>query len=250
MILKNKTVLVTGASRGIGREIVKLFAENGANIAFSYKNPQSKSAALQLAKSIKKKGQQIKAYVSDAADNDSSQELVETVLTDFGNIDICVNNAGISHDSLLTRIDINQWNQILANNLTSVYLITKNLVRPMLKAKGGNIINISSIVGIHGNAWQSSYAASKAGIIGFTKSIAAEYGKKNIRCNAIAPGFIETDMTRYLVDNNISNKVLESISLGRFGKPSDVANLALFLASDASSYITGQIISVCGGLSK
>jgi 3-oxoacyl-[acyl-carrier protein] reductase len=170
------------------------------------------------------------------------------VMKEFGAIDICVNNAGISKDNLLLRMTPDQWNEVINTNLTSVYNMTKQVIRPMMKARRGSIINMSSIVGIRGNAGQSSYAASKAGIIGFTKSIAAELGSRNIRCNAIAPGFVETDMTHYLKEGDASKSFLEKIPLGRFGSAEEIANVTLFLASEMSSYVTGQVISTCGGL--
>jgi len=189
-----------------------------------------------------------KAWKSNAGDFAQSELFVTEVMKEFGTIDICVNNAGISKDNLLLRMTPEQWDEVMDINLKSVFNMTKQVIRPMMKAKKGSIINMSSIIGIRGNAGQSSYAASKAGIIGFTKSIAHELGSRNIRCNAIAPGFIETDMTHYLKDGDASKAFLEKIPLGRFGSAEEVGNTTLFLASDLSSYVTGQVLSVCGGL--
>ncbi len=189
-----------------------------------------------------------KAYKSNAGDFAESESFVNDVVKEFGTVDICVNNAGISKDNLLLRMTSEQWDDVMRINLKSVFNITKHVTRPMMKAKKGSIINMSSIVGIGGNAGQSSYAASKAGILGFTKSVAKELGSRNIRCNAIAPGFVETDMTHYLTDGEAGKKFLEGIPLGRFGKAEEIADTTLFLASDLSAYITGQVISVCGGL--
>ena len=193
-------------------------------------------------------GVKAKAYKSNAGDFAQCETFVNDVLKEFGKIDICVNNAGISKDNLLLRMTPEQWNDVIQVNLNSVFYMTKQVIRPMMKAKSGSIINMSSIIGEIGNAGQSSYAASKAGIIGFTKSIAAELGSRNIRCNAIAPGFIETDMTHYLKEGETSKAFLEKIPLGRFGTADEIANTTLFLACDMSSYITGQVISACGGL--
>lgn len=244
-LLQGKTALVTGGSRGIGEAIVRKLSENGAQIAFTYLSSEEKARTLegQLAANGK-----ARAYKSNAASYAESETLVNEVLKDFGKLDIVVNNAGISKDNLLLRMSEDQWNDVITTNLGSVYNITKHAIRPMMKARSGSIINMSSIIGIRGNAGQSSYAASKAGIIGFTKSIAAELGSRNIRCNAIAPGFIETDMTHYLKEGDAARGYLEKIPLGRFGSAEEVAKVALFLASDLSSYITGQVISTCGGL--
>ncbi len=193
-------------------------------------------------------GVKAKAYQSNAGDFAACEVFVNDVLKDFGNIDVCVNNAGISKDNLLLRMTAEQWDDVMATNLKSVFNMTKQVIRPMMKAKAGSIINMSSIIGIRGNAGQSSYAASKAGVIGFTKSIALEIGSRNIRCNAIAPGFIETDMTHYLKDGDASAEFLKKIPLSRFGKAEEIADVTLFLASDMSSYVTGQVISACGGL--
>jgi 3-oxoacyl-[acyl-carrier protein] reductase len=194
-------------------------------------------------------GIRAKAYKSNASVYAECECLVNEVLKEFGAVDICINNAGISKDNLLLRLSPDQWDEVMNTNLKSVFNMTKQVIRPMMKARKGSIVNMSSIIGIRGNAGQSSYAASKAGIIGFTKSVAHELGSRNIRCNAIAPGFIETDMTDYLKDGNTSKTFLEKIPLGRFGSAEEIANTTLFLASDMSSYITGQVISACGGLS-
>lgn len=245
-LLENKVALVTGASRGIGEGIALKFAEHGANIAFTYLSSEEKAKALEdrlAAMGIKAKG-----YKSDAGDYKAAEQLANDVAKDFGTIDICVNNAGISRDNLLLRLTPEQWDEVMQANLKSIYNLTKQVIRPMMKARSGSIINMSSIVGVKGNGGQSAYAASKAGIIGFTKSIAQEIGSRNIRCNAIAPGFVETDMTHYLQDGG-AEKWFEKIPLGRFGKTEDIADAALFLASDMSKYITGQVLSVCGGMS-
>jgi 3-oxoacyl-[acyl-carrier protein] reductase len=245
-LLENKVALITGASRGIGEGIAVKFAEHGAHIAFTYLSSEEKAKALEerlMALGVKARG-----YKSDAGDFKAAEQLANDVAKDFGTIDICVNNAGISRDNLLLRLTPEQWDEVMQANLKSVYNLTKQVIRPMMKARAGSIINISSIVGVKGNAGQSAYAASKAGIIGFTKSIAAEIGSRNIRCNAIAPGFVETDMTHYLKDGG-AEKWFEKIPLGRFGKTEDVANAALYLASDMSLYVTGQVLSVCGGMS-
>ncbi len=244
-LLSGKTALVTGGSRGIGEAIAKLFAQHGANVAFTYVSSDEKARA--LADELAQNGVTAKAYKSDAGDYAAAEKLATDVATDFGALDICVNNAGISRDNLLLRLSPEQWDEVMAANLRSVYNLTKQVIRPMMKARAGSIINMSSIVGIKGNAGQAAYAASKAGIIGFTKSIAAEIGSRGIRCNAIAPGFIETDMTQFLKESG-SDKWAEKIPLGRAGKPEDIANAALFLASDMSTYITGQVLSVDGGM--
>jgi len=244
-LLENKTALITGGSRGIGEAIALKFAEHGANIAFTYLSSDEKAVALEA--KLKALGIQAKAYKSDAADYEAAEQLTKTILQDFGQIDICVNNAGISRDNLLLRVTPEQWDEVMQANLKSVFNLTKQVIRPMMKARKGSIINMSSIVGEKGNAGQSSYSASKAGILGFTKSVAIELGSRNVRCNAIAPGFIETDMTQYLKGDEAS-KWFEKIPLQRFGTTEEVANTALFLASDLSSYITGQVISTCGGM--
>jgi 3-oxoacyl-[acyl-carrier protein] reductase len=248
-LLEGKTAIVTGAARGIGEAIAVKLAEHGAHIAFTYVSESSAGKAKTLQQKLEALGVKAKAFQSNAGDFAAGEALVNDVVKEFGTVDVCVNNAGISKDNLLLRMTPEQWDDVMTTNLKSVYNITKHVIRPMMKAKKGSIINMSSIIGIRGNAGQSSYAASKAGIIGFTKSIAAEVGSRNIRCNAIAPGFIETDMTHYLKGNeNASKAFIEKIPLGRFGSAEEVANTTLFLASDMSSYITGQVISTCGGL--
>lgn len=245
-LLENKVAIITGASRGIGEGIALKFAEHGAHVAFTYLSSEEKALALE--EKLKGFGTKAKAYKSDAGIYADCEALVNDVVKEFGTVDICVNNAGISKDNLLLRMTQEQWDEVITTNLKSVFNITKQVIRPMMKAKSGSIINMSSIIGQTGNAGQSSYAASKAGIIGFTKSIAKELGSRNIRCNAIAPGFIETDMTGYLKEGDAADKFKTSIPLGRFGAAEDIANTTLFLASEMSSYITGQVISVCGGL--
>lgn len=246
-LLENKTALITGGSRGIGEAIVLKFAEHGANVAFTYLSSDEKAKA--LVDKVTAMGVQAKAYKSDAGDFAAAEALAADVVQTFGGIDICVNNAGISRDNLLLRVGSDQWDEVMQANLKSVFNLTKHVVRTMMKARKGSIINMSSIVGVKGNAGQSSYAASKAGIIGFTKSIAQELGSRNVRCNAIAPGFIETDMTHYLKEGEAgANTWMEKIPLQRAGKPEEVADVALFLASDMSTYVTGQVISACGGM--
>lgn len=247
-LLENKIAIITGAARGIGEAIAIRLAEHGAHIAFSYVSDSSADKAAALTSKLEALGVKAKAYQSNASDFAAAESFVTDVTKEFGTIDICVNNAGVSRDNLLLRMTPEQWDEVINVNLRSVYNVTKQVIRPMMKAKKGSIINMSSIIGIRGNAGQSSYAASKAGIIGFTKSIALEMGSRNIRCNAIAPGFIETDMTHYLQDGDASKKFLEKIPLSRFGKAEEIADTTLFLASDMSTYVTGQVISVCGGL--
>lgn len=247
-LLAGKTAIITGAARGIGEGIALLFAEQGANVAFTYISDGSAEKAASLEEKLKATGVNAKAYKSNAADFAACETLVADVLKEFGNIDVCVNNAGVSKDNLLLRMTAEQWDDVMAINLRSVFNMTKQVIRPMMKARSGSIINMSSIIGLSGNAGQSSYAASKAGIIGFSKSVAKELGSRNIRCNAIAPGFVETDMTSYLKEGEQGDKYKEGIPLGRFGTTADIANVTLFLASDMSAYVTGQVISVCGGL--
>ncbi|MEO8822573.1 MAG: beta-ketoacyl-ACP reductase, partial [Ginsengibacter sp.] len=215
-------------------------------IAFSYVSSDEKAKALE--EKLLSFGVKAKAYKSNAGDFAESEKMVNEVIKEFGTVDILVNNAGISKDNLLLRMTPEQWDEVMTTNLKSVFNTTKQVIRPMMKARKGSIINMSSIVGMRGNAGQSSYAASKSGIIGFTKSIASELGSRNIRCNAIAPGFVETDMTHYLKEGEAAKTFLDKIPLGRFGSAEEIANVTLFLASDMSSYITGQVISVCGGL--
>jgi 3-oxoacyl-[acyl-carrier protein] reductase len=245
-LLENKVAIITGASRGIGEAIAVKFAEHGANIAFTYLSSEEKAKALEE-KLFTTYGVKVKGYKSDAGDYKAAEQLANDVQKEFGTIDICVNNAGISRDNLLMRLTPEQWDEVMQANLKSVFNLCKQVIRPMMKARSGSIINMTSIVGLKGNAGQTSYAASKAGIVGFTKSLAQEIGSRNIRVNAIAPGFIETDMTHYLKGEG-AEKWFEKIPLQRIGKPEEVADLAVFLASDMSSYITGQIISICGGM--
>lgn len=244
-LLENKVALITGGSRGIGEAIVLKLAEAGANIAFTYVSSDAKAQA--VVDQVTAMGVKVKSYKSDAGDFAASEALVNDVLATFGSIDILVNNAGISRDNLLLRVTPEQWNEVITANLNSVYNLTKHVLRPMMKAKQGSIINMSSIVGLQGNAGQAAYAASKAGIIGFSKSVARELGSRNIRCNVIAPGFIATDMTGSL-EGGQSESWIQNIPLQRGGQPEDIAQATLFLASDMSSYITGQVLSVCGGL--
>ncbi|MEO8569791.1 MAG: 3-oxoacyl-[acyl-carrier-protein] reductase [Ginsengibacter sp.] len=245
-LLENKVSIVTGGSRGIGEAIALKLAENGSHIAFTYVSSDDKAKALE--EKLKSLGVNAKAYRSNAGIYEECEMMVNDVIKEFGNVDICVNNAGISRDNLLLRMTPVQWDEVMTTNLKSVFNMTRQVIRPMMKSKKGSIINMSSIIGMRGNAGQSSYAASKAGIIGFTKSIAAELGSRNVRCNAIAPGFVETDMTHYLKDGEAAKTFLDKIPLGRFGQADEIADVALFLASDMSSYITGQVISTCGGL--
>jgi 3-oxoacyl-[acyl-carrier protein] reductase len=244
-LLEGKVALITGASRGIGRGIAIRFAEQGANVAFTYLSSVEKGEA--LAKELESYGVKAKGYRSDAADFKAAEELVNSVMTDFGTVDILVNNAGITRDTLLMRMSEQQWDEVMNANLKSVFNLTKAVQKPMLKQRKGSIINMSSVVGIKGNAGQSNYAASKAGIIGFTKSVALELGSRNIRSNAIAPGFIETEMTDAL-DQKVVEGWKESIPLKRGGSVNDIADATVFLASDMSAYITGQVINVCGGM--
>ncbi len=247
-LLAGKTAIITGASRGIGEAIAIRFAEEGANIAFTYVSDNSAEKARLLEEKLIAMGVKAKGYQSNAGDFAACEVLVNDVLATFGAIDICVNNAGISKDNLLLRMTPEQWDDVMQTNLKSVFNMTKQVIRPMMKAKSGSIINMSSVIGEMGNAGQSSYAASKAGVIGFTKSVAKELGSRNIRCNAIAPGFVETDMTSYLKEGEAAEKYKAGIPLGRFAGTIDIANVTLFLASNLSSYVTGQVISVCGGL--
>jgi 3-oxoacyl-[acyl-carrier protein] reductase len=247
-LLEGKTAIVTGAGRGIGEAIALKFAEHGANVAFTYVSDSSKDKAKVLEDKLVAMGVKAKAYQSNAGDFAACEIFVNDVLKEFGSIDTCVNNAGISKDNLLLRMTPEQWDDVMTVNLKSVFNMTKLVMRPMMKARSGSIINMSSVIGEMGNAGQSSYAASKAGVIGFTKSVAKELGSRNIRCNAIAPGFVETDMTSYLKEGEAAEKYKAGIPLGRFASAEDIANVALFLASNLSSYVTGQTISACGGL--
>lgn len=244
-LLEGKTALITGASRGIGKAIAMAYARQGANVAFSdLKRDENMEHVEQELTAI---GVKAKGYASDASSLEASEKLVQDVLADFSSIDILVNNAGITRDGLLMRMEEKDWDIIMAVNLKSVFNLTKAVQRTMLKQRSGSIINMSSVVGVSGNAGQSNYSASKAGIIGFTKSIAKELGSRSIRCNAIAPGFIETEMTAAL-DDEVRQNWINDIPLKRGGTPDDVANACIFLGSELSSYITGQVIKVCGGL--
>ncbi len=244
-LLEGKVAIVTGGSRGIGRSIVDAFAAEGASVAFTYLSSREKAEAISA--EWKEKGSNVVAFYSDASSFVHAESLVPSVLEQFGRIDILVNNAGITNDTLLLRMDEEQWNSVIDTNLKSVFNMTKQCIKVMLRQKSGSLIHMSSVVGIFGNAGQANYAASKAGIIGFSKSVAKEIGSRNIRSNVIAPGFIESDMTGEL-DDNMRKAFLSNVPLGRLGQASEVARLAVFLASDMSSYITGQTISVCGGL--
>jgi 3-oxoacyl-[acyl-carrier protein] reductase len=247
-LLEGKVSIVTGAARGIGAAIALKLAAQGSDVAFTYVSDASADKAAQLAAEIQALGVKVWYKKSNAGQLSECEQLVQEVLNELGKIDICVNNAGISKDNLLMRMTEEQWDEVMTVNLKSVYNMTKQVIRPMMKARSGSIINMSSIIGVRGNAGQSSYAASKAGIIGFTKSIAQELGSRNIRCNAIAPGFVETDMTHYLQEGAAAAEYLKKIPLGRFGSAEEIANTVVFLASDMSSYVTGQVISTCGGL--
>lgn len=244
-LLKGKTALITGASRGIGKAIALLFAGEGADIAIT--NIVDDEEFRNAIKEVETSGVKVKGYVSNAAKFTDSENVINEMVKDFAKIDILVNNAGITRDNLLMRMTEEQWDSVIAVNLKSVFNMTRAVIAVMLKQKYGSIINMSSVVGVSGNSGQSNYSASKAGIIGFTKSVAREVGSRNIRCNAIAPGFIMTEMTEKLPEN-VKTDWINKIPLKRGGTPQDVANTALYLASDLSSYVTGQIIHVCGGM--
>ena len=244
-LLKDKNILVTGGSRGIGAAIAKACAQHGGNVAFTYLSSEDK--ALAVKDEIAEMGVKCEAYRSDASDYGQAEQLIEDVSDNFGSIDVLVNNAGITRDTLMLRMSEEQWDEVMNVNLKSCFNLTKHVLRPMMKQKTGSIINISSVVGVFGNAGQANYAASKAGIIGFSKSIAKEVGSRNIRCNALAPGFIGTDMTEELDESTKAN-FIANIPLKRLAEPEEVANSVVFLGSDMSTYITGQVISVCGGL--
>ncbi|MCS6916880.1 MAG: 3-oxoacyl-[acyl-carrier-protein] reductase [Chitinophagales bacterium] len=246
-LLEGKTALITGASRGIGQAIALRFAEQGAHIAFTYLSSAEKAMALE--NQLHAQGVRAIGYRSDAASFTEAEKLVNNVLMEFQHVDIVVNNAGITRDNLILRMSEQQWDEVLNTNLKSAFNICKQVIRPMMKSRGGSIINISSIVGLTGNAGQTNYAASKAGLIGFTKSLAKELGSRNIRCNVVAPGFIETDMTHGLTEE-VKAQYIKNIPLGRYGSPDEVARVCLFLASDLSAYVTGQVLSVCGGLNS
>ncbi|MFN8322941.1 MAG: 3-oxoacyl-[acyl-carrier-protein] reductase [Chitinophagales bacterium] len=247
MLLKGKTALVTGGTRGIGCAIVKLFVSQGCQVAFTYVSSEEK--ARQLEQELSASGVKVKAYQSNAGSYGESEQLVEVVAKEFGAIDILVNNAGITRDNLILRMTEEQWDEVMNANLKSVFNLTKHVSKLMLRQKSGSIINLTSIIGEMGQSGQSNYAAAKAGIIGFTKSIADEFGSRSIRCNAIAPGFIETDMTDVLTEE-VKAGILSRIPMKRMGHAGEVANTALFLASDLSSYVSGQVISVCGAMSR
>ncbi len=244
-LLENKVAIITGASRGIGAGIASVFAQHGAHVAFTYSS--SEAPALALAEELTSLGVKAKAYQSNAGSFDQAQALVDQVVIDFGQVDILVNNAGITKDNLLMRMSEQDFDLVVETNLKSVFNMTKAVQKYFLKQRSGSIINMSSVVGVKGNAGQANYAASKAGMIGFTKSIALELGSRNIRCNAIAPGFIETEMTAKL-DEKVVQSWREGIPLKRGGSPEDVANACVFLASDLSSYVTGQVLHVDGGM--
>ncbi len=244
-LLSGKTAIITGASRGIGRGIAEVFAQQGANVAFTFSS--SVEAANELENELKKHGVKAKGYQSNAADFEAAQKLVEEVLEDFGQVDVLINNAGITKDNLLMRMNEEDFDKVIDVNLKSVFNMTKAMLKPMLKQKKGSVINISSVVGVKGNAGQANYSASKAGIIGFSKSMALELGSRNIRTNVIAPGFIETEMTAKLDEKTVEGW-RQAIPLKRGGSPEDIANACVFLASDLSSYITGQVLHVDGGM--
>ncbi|MDA8581238.1 3-oxoacyl-[acyl-carrier-protein] reductase [Schleiferiaceae bacterium] len=244
-LLSGKTAIITGASKGIGKGIAETFAKQGANVAFTFLSSVEKGQALE--QELQQYGTKVKGYRSDASKMEDAEALIAQVVEDFGGVDVVVNNAGITKDTLLMRMTEEDFNRVIEVNLNSVFNMTKAVQRTFLKQRSGSIVNISSVVGVKGNAGQSNYAASKAGIIGFTKSVALELGSRNIRCNAIAPGFIETEMTAVL-DEKTVQQWRDGIPLKRGGSAEDVANACLFLASDMSGYITGQVMNVCGGM--
>ncbi|WP_297516821.1 3-oxoacyl-[acyl-carrier-protein] reductase [Flavobacterium sp.] len=244
-LLEGKVAIITGASRGIGSGIAKIFAQQGAHVAFTYSS--SAESALVLEKELLAQGVKAKGYQSNAGNFEEAQQLVDAVIADFGTVDVLINNAGITKDNLLMRMSEEDFDKVIEINLKSVFNMTKAVQKIMLKNRNGSIVNMSSVVGVKGNAGQANYAASKAGMIGFTKSIALELGSRNIRCNAIAPGFIETEMTAKL-NPDVVQGWRDSIPLKRGGTPEDVANACLFLASDMSAYVTGQVLNVDGGM--
>ncbi len=241
-LLEGKVALITGGSRGIGEAIVRKFVAEGAKVAFTYRSSSSQSDAI-----VAELGEGTKAYQSDASDYASAEALIKQVVEDFGRIDVLINNAGITQDNLMLRMSEEQWDKVINVNLKSVFNLTKHAMRTMMRQKAGSIINMSSVVGVFGNAGQANYSASKAGIIGFSKSIAKEVGSRNIRCNAIAPGFIQTEMTDEL-DEKTRDNFLANIPLKRWGKAEEVADMCVFLGSDMSTYVSGQVLSVCGAL--
>ena len=243
-LLDGKKAIITGGSRGIGKALVAHYLEEGATVAFTYRSSVDEAQAIIKEHNV---GDRLQAFQSDASSYVSSEKLVKDVLSDFGTVDILINNAGITKDTLMLRMGEDQWDQVMDVNLKSVFNLTKHMLKPMLKNRSGSIINMSSVVGVFGNAGQANYAASKAGIIGFTKSIAKEVGSRSIRCNAVAPGFIESEMTGEL-DDKVKETYISGIPLKRFGNGKDVSSLCVFLGSDMSTYITGQVLSVCGGM--
>ncbi|MBK8956769.1 MAG: 3-oxoacyl-[acyl-carrier-protein] reductase [Saprospiraceae bacterium] len=245
MMISGKIALVTGGSRGIGASIAEALAKNGAHVAITYVSSPDK--AQEVVERCLAHGVQAKAYMSNAAVHADAELLIQSVVTDLGGLDVLVNNAGITKDNLILRMTEEQWDQVITTNLKSCFNLTKHAAKHMMRTRKGSIINISSVVGVFGNAGQSNYAASKAGMIGFTKSMAKELASRNIRCNALAPGFIETEMT-HVLDEKTKEAFMKAIPLGRLAKPEEVADAVLFLASDRSSYITGQVLSVCGGM--
>lgn len=244
-MLKGKVALVTGGSRGIGASIAECLAKHGAHVAITYVSSPDKAQG--VVEKCLGYGVQAKAYLSNAAVHSDAEQLIQSVVADLGGLDVLVNNAGITKDNLILRMTEEQWDQVMTTNLKSCFNLTKFTAKHMMRTRSGSIINISSVVGVFGNAGQSNYAASKAGMIGFTKSMAKELASRNIRCNALAPGFIETEMT-HVLDEKTKESFLKGIPLGRLARPEEVADAVLFLASDQSSYITGQVLSVCGGM--
>lgn len=244
-LLDGKVSIITGATRGIGKGIAEKFADEGSDVIFTYASSEEKAKIVE--KELQAKGVQAKGYKVNAADYDATVEFLKEVYKDFPVVDVVVNNAGITRDNLLLRMSLEQWDEVIDTNLKSVFNMTKVVMRNMLKKRSGSIINMASVVGVKGNAGQANYAASKAGIIGFTKSVALELGSRNIRCNAIAPGFIETEMTAAL-DQEVVKGWTDNIPLKRGGQPEDIANATVFLASDMSAYISGQTLNVCGGM--
>lgn len=244
-LLQGKNVIITGATRGIGKGIAEIFVKQGANVAFTYASSVEKAKIVE--EELSKYGTKVKAYQSNAADFDEAQDLVATILKDFESVDVLINNAGITKDNLLMRMKKEDWDQVIKVNLDSVFNMTKAVLRPMLKQRKGSIINMASVVGVKGNAGQANYSASKAGIIGFSKSVAQELGSRDIRCNVIAPGFIETEMTEVL-DEKVKSEWIENIPLKRGGSPEDIANACIFYASDMSAYVTGDVMHVNGGM--